>query len=93
LAETKQLPNRSEVADELKWDLTLLFDSDDEMRAALKQTVALVTDFAKLEGQVGKSAQNLLNALQAEKQIDEQLEREYVYALCAEIAIQRIRRP
>lgn len=80
LAETKQLPNRSEVADELKWDLTLLFDSDDEMRAALKQTVALVTDFVKLEGQVGKSARNLLNALQAEKQIDEQLEREYVYA-------------
>lgn len=76
----KQLPSRDEVADNLKWNLALLFDSDDQMRQALNQTVESVQEFTQLEGHVGENATNLLTALQTSKRIDEQLEREYVYA-------------
>ncbi|KRM11778.1 hypothetical protein ABTQ33_01905 [Paucilactobacillus suebicus] len=76
----KQLPSRDEVADNLKWNLALLFDSDDQMRQALNQTAESVQEFTQLEGHVGENATNLLTALQTSKRIDEQLEREYVYA-------------
>lgn len=80
MAENKQLPARDEIDDSLKWDLTLLFKSDDQMREALEQTTTKVQQFTKLEGHVGESATNLLQTLQLEKQIDTELEREYVYA-------------
>lgn len=78
LATEKLLP-RDQVPEQLKWNLKLLFESDDAMKAALQQTILRVNEFTQLQGKVGQSAANLLAALQAEKRINEELEREFVY--------------
>lgn len=76
---TEKLLPRDQVPEQLKWNLKLLFESDDAMKAALQKTLQRVNQFTRLSGNVGRSAVNLLAALQAEKLINEELEREYVY--------------
>lgn len=76
---TEKLLPRDQVPEQLKWNLKLLFESDEAMKAALQKTLKRVEQFTKLNGKVGQSANNLLMALQSEKVIDEELEREYVY--------------
>lgn len=76
---SKELPLRSEVPTELTWDLTLLFKTDDEMKTALAATAEKAQALAKLKGQLTTAA-NLLKVLQGLKEIDEELEAEYVYA-------------
>lgn len=76
---TEKLLPRDQVPEQLKWNLKLLFESDEAMKTALQKTLKRVEQFTKLNGKVGQSANNLLTALQSEKVIDEELEREYVY--------------
>lgn len=76
---TEKLLPRDQVPEQLKWNLKLLFESDEAMKAALQKTLKRVEQFTKLNGKVGQSANNLLTALQSEKVIDEELECEYVY--------------
>lgn len=77
----EKLRKRNEVPQELTWDLTLLYSSDDEMRAALQQTQAKAAELAKTAGSFAANGQILLKNLNANKTIDEELEREFVYGM------------
>lgn len=80
MSTAKELPRRSEVPTELTWDLTHLFTSDEEMKASLKKTEQRATDLHHLAGKLGESGATLCQAMQAAKKIDEEIEREFVYA-------------
>lgn len=75
-----ELPRRAEVPTELTWDLTHLFANDDAMKESLKKTVQRATQLHQLAGKLSESGETLYQALQEDKQIDEELEREFVYA-------------
>lgn len=70
---------RSEVPVELTWDLTLLYPSDDAMRADLDATLTLADKLSGFAGHLN-GAKELLAALTTHKQIETDLEKEYVYA-------------
>ena len=76
---TTQLPLRSEVPAELTWDLTLLYENDEAMQTALKATAKKAEQLAAFKGQLN-SAKQLATVLTLAKEIDEELEKEYVYA-------------
>lgn len=80
MSKQKELPARSEVPTELKWDLTLLYPNDEAMKDQLKKTVNQAHELHQLAGHLGDDGQTLLKALQMSKAIGETLEREYVYA-------------
>lgn len=79
MAEEKLL-SRNDVPAALKWDLKLLYQSDEEMKADFDATKKVVDQFTKLQGKLAVDAKNLLVALILGKQIDEELEKEFVYA-------------
>lgn len=79
MAEEKLL-SRNDVPEALKWDLKLLYQSDEEMKADFEVTKKVVDQFTKLQGKLAVDAKNLLSALILGKQIDEELEKEFVYA-------------
>jgi len=79
MAEEKLL-SRNDVPEALKWDLKLLYQSDEEMKADFEVTKKVVDQFTKLQGKLAVDAKNLLAALILGKQIDEELEKEFVYA-------------
>lgn len=79
MAEEKLL-SRNDVPEALKWDLKLLYQSDEEMKADFEVTKKVVDQFTKLQGKLAVDAKKLLAALILGKQIDEELEKEFVYA-------------
>ncbi|WP_137602581.1 oligoendopeptidase F [Paucilactobacillus nenjiangensis] len=79
MAEEKLL-SRAEVPENLKWNLALLYQSDEDMKADFEQTTKLVDQFAEFQGTLATTAANLAKALILSKQIDEELEKEFVYA-------------
>lgn len=79
MAEEKLL-SRAEVPENLKWNLALLYQSDADMKADFEQTTKLVDQFAEFQGTLATTAANLAKALILSKQIDEELEKEFVYA-------------
>lgn len=81
MSEKQQLPSREEVPTALKWDLTLLYPNDEAMQEQLRATVKKANELHQLAGKLAaNNGQTLLQALQAAKVINEELEREYVYA-------------
>ena len=81
MSEKQQLPSREEVPTALKWDLTLLYPNDGEMQEHLQATVKKANEMHQLAGKLAADdGQTLLQVLQAAKVINEELEREYVYA-------------
>lgn len=81
MTENQQLPTRDQVPEDLKWDLTLLYPSDEAMQQQLHATVERAQTLHGLAGQLATDdGKTLLKALQTAKVINEELEREYVYA-------------
>ena len=76
----KQL-KRSEVPQELKWDLTLLYKSDDAMETALQETEQKAAALAKTAGSFASDGKTFLKNLNENKAISEELEREFVYGM------------
>ncbi len=76
----KQL-KRSEVPEALKWDLTLLYESDEAMEQALAKTQQKASELAKTAGHFASDGQTFLRNLNENKAIDEELEREFVYGM------------
>lgn len=81
MTDSKQLPNRNEVPQNLTWDLTLLYPNDQAMKDDLKQTTDRAHQLHQLAGRLADNdGASLLQALQMAKVINEELEKEYVYA-------------
>ena len=71
---------RSEVADKYKWDLTGIFKSDSDWRAA-KEAIALkINEIEKFKGTLTKSAANLLGCLEYSSALNKEATRLYLYA-------------
>ncbi|MBQ7158102.1 MAG: oligoendopeptidase F [Treponema sp.] len=77
---TNTIPNRKDVPDEYKWDLTTLYKSDDEWEKALASIPALTATLVSYKGKLGESAEKLLGALKAMEQLDKTIETTANYA-------------
>lgn len=76
----KRLPSRSEVPDELKWDVASVFASDDDWEQALAQANALPEQAAAYAGTLGESPERLAAYLQFKESLLQQLDKLFLYA-------------
>jgi len=76
----KKLLLREEVPEQLTWDLTSIFPSDDAWEDAFKQLSDIESEAKNYEGTVAESAENLYQALKKNDEISEQFGRLYVYS-------------
>ena len=74
------LPKRNNVATELTWNLTTIFENDEAWQAAFDEAAHAGDRAAEWQGQLGASAQNLADGLAAILQAYRQIEKVYVYA-------------
>lgn len=78
----KVLPKRSEIPAALKWNLDDLFPDVETMENSIEATVQQAQQLHQLAGKLNEdNGQVLLKALQENKQIAEDFEREFVYAM------------
>ncbi|HEX8833815.1 MAG TPA: M3 family oligoendopeptidase, partial [Abditibacteriaceae bacterium] len=78
--ETKPLPKRNEVPQELTWDLTVIYATDADWETDFARVDADIEPFEKLQGTVGDSPQALLNVLQKQDEIGTLFSQLYSYA-------------
>lgn len=71
---------RSEIADKYKWDLTGIFKSDTEWRAAKDAVSLKINEVEKFKGTLTKSAANLLSYLEYNSALNKEATRLFLYA-------------
>ncbi|WP_202078693.1 oligoendopeptidase F [Caldalkalibacillus salinus] len=80
MTEAKRIPKRSEMDPKYMWDLTPIFESDDEWEKAFQEVKAYITQCQALQGTLGDSAESLLKGLRLQDQVNMKLLKVYVYA-------------
>ena len=76
----KTLPARSEIPEQMKWDLTSIFNSLEEWEQEFNDLKVELPKLIEYKGTLVESGQHLFNGLQFLHGIQERLERLYVYA-------------
>ncbi len=76
----KQILTREEVPEQLTWDLTTIFESDEAWEAELKEVEQLSKKASDYKGKVADSAESLYNTLQFSDALYERLSKLYVYS-------------
>lgn len=74
------IPNRSEVPETDKWDLSTLYKSDQDWEKDLSQIPELTKKFLSYKGHLKDSSESLLNCLKAYEELYKRLETVYCYA-------------
>ncbi|MBR1456912.1 MAG: oligoendopeptidase F [Oscillospiraceae bacterium] len=80
--ETNSIPLRSEVPEELTWNLKDLFESDEAWLREYEALKALPEELAAYKGKLAESAETLLGFLRLEDEADLRLSRLMGYASC-----------
>ncbi len=58
-----EIPDRSEIDDKYKWDLSQIFADDEEWEKNFRALSEKIGELAKFKGKLGSSAENLYQAL------------------------------
>ena len=80
MSEAKQLPKRSEVPEELTWDLTRIFKNDEEFEQSYEELAKELPVVEQFKGHLGDSSQTLYKAITTILNLSRKLEVLYVYA-------------
>lgn len=80
MSETKQLPKRSELSEEVTWDLTKIFKSNQEFDLAFKALEEEIKEISNLKGSLGDNSQSFLKAIKNMLNVYRKMETIYVYA-------------
>lgn len=74
------LPTRNEVSDDLKWDLSRVFKSDQEWEQEYNQVAKEIKNLSKLKGTLARSGKDLYEGITETLAVNRRLEKVYVYA-------------
>ncbi|MCT7881605.1 MAG: oligoendopeptidase F, partial [Lactobacillus crispatus] len=74
------IPNRNEVPEELKWDLTRIFKNDEEWEQAYAAAQEKIDQLGELKGTLAKSGKDLYEGLTKILAVKREVENIYVYA-------------
>ena len=79
---SQPIPERKDIPEEYKWDLTELFESDDKWLGEYEALCELEGRYAALRGRLGESAQTLLEFYRLEDEAEVRLGKLLGYASC-----------
>lgn len=74
------IPNRNEVNDDLKWDLTRVFPNDKAWEQEFDNVASDIQNLARLKGTLSKSGKDLYEGISEMLEVERRLEKVYVYA-------------
>lgn len=80
MATAKQLPKRDEIPEELTWDLTVIFPSDEAFESAYQEVEKDIETVKQYEGRLNEDAGAFKEALESILETSRRLENVYVYA-------------
>lgn len=78
---SRSIPERTEINEKHKWNLTDIFRNDDEWEVVFKSISDNISDYKKFEGTVTEDANKLLACLKFDEEINIKLDQLYLYAM------------
>ncbi len=88
--ESKVIPEREEISQEYKWNLTDIFKSDEEWESEFKSVSEKVSGYQKFEGKLAESAERLLACFKFDEEINIKLDRLHLYAMLSKDGDMRV---
>jgi oligoendopeptidase F len=88
--ESKVIPEREEINQEYKWDLTHIFQNDEEWETEFKSVSDKVSGYQKFEGKLAESAENLLTCFRFDENINIKLGQLHLYAMLSKDSDMRV---
>mgnify|MGYP001156558896 CR=1 FL=1 len=80
---TIEVPTREEIEEQYKWNLTDIYNSDEEWEIDFKFVEESIVGYAQFEGRITDSSVTLLACLKFDEEIGMKLERLYLYSMLA----------
>lgn len=80
MEKTENIPERKDVKDEYKWDLSLIYKNTDEWEADLKKIPEFTERVLAFKGKLAESSDILLQTLKANEELDRIIENVFHYA-------------
>lgn len=77
---TVTTPERTEIDEASKWDLSVMYDSAEAWNAHARQLTVLIRQFAEWKGRSGKGPEELLATLRLRERLQVELEKLHAYA-------------
>ena len=74
------IPERKDVKEEHKWDLSPLFKSEDEWNSLYREIEGKIDGYLKFAGKMGESLENFRGTLEFDLALSRELEKLYTYA-------------
>jgi oligoendopeptidase F len=88
--ESKVIPEREEINQEYKWDLTHIFLNDEEWEKEFKLVSEKVSRYQKFEGKLAESSENLLACFRFDEEVNIKLDQLYLYAMLSKDSDMRV---
>jgi len=85
--ESKVIPERQDISQDYKWNLTDIFKSDEEWEIEFKSISEKVSEYQKFEGILAESAESLLACFRFDENINIKLDQLHLYAMLSRIVI------
>lgn len=86
----KSIPERTEISEKYKWNLTDIFNSDDEWEEVYKTVSDNISGYQMFEGILAESADNLLACLRFDEEINIKLDQLHLYAMLSKDSDMRV---
>ncbi len=87
---SQNIPERTEINDEYKWNLTDIFRNDEEWENVFKSLSEKISGYKKFEGTLADNADNLLACFRFDEEINITLDQLHLYAMLSKDSDMRI---
>ncbi|MBP1683539.1 MAG: pepF [Ignavibacteriaceae bacterium] len=88
--ESKVIPERDEINQKYKWNLTDIFHNDEEWENEFKSISEKVTGYQKFEGKLAESSENLLACFKFDEDVNIKLDQLHLYAMLSKDSDMRV---
>ena len=88
--ESKVIPERDEINQKYKWNLTDIFHNDEEWENEFKSISEKVTGYQKFEGKLAESSENLLACFKFDEEVNIKLDQLHLYAMLSKDSDMRV---
>ena len=87
---SRNIPERSEITEEYKWNLTDIFRNDEEWENAFKSVSEKISGYQKFDGTLADSADKLLACFKFDEEINITLDQLHLYAMLSKDSDMRV---
>jgi oligoendopeptidase F len=87
---SRNIPERTEINDEYKWNLTDIFKEDEEWENVFKLVSKKISGYQKYEGTLAESSDNLLACFKFDEEINITLDQLHLYAMLSKDSDMRV---